>query len=135
MASDLRDHDLPVSIRGPARAVFQRLAEVLPTARIAHLATQVQDYVRFVEQAPDRNPQLSLDLVRRLAAACQALLADYPAYSREHRALVVGAARYFVESTDANNDWQDLFGFDDDLAVINAVAHEVGRDDLVVTRN
>jgi uncharacterized membrane protein YkvA (DUF1232 family) len=48
-----------------------------------------------------------------------------------HR-LVQAAVLYFVLDDDAEHDLHSVCGLDDDAAVLNAVARQLGRDDLVV---
>ena len=51
-------------------------------------------------------------------------------YSARDQRLIVGAARYFVADDDAEPDTQSILGLDDDLAVFNHVATQIGEPDL-----
>jgi hypothetical protein len=125
---------IPGSIRGQTRTILIRLVENLPTDKIAQLGNDVDAYRRTLEEHCHEHPKMNLKLVEALAAVCHRLLTCYPGFSPEQRALVVGAVRYFVAEQDANNDADDLFGFDDDLAVLNAVSIAVGHEEFVVTQ-
>lgn len=126
---------LPPTIPAKCRAIFQKKVEVLPPEGFGVLGSQVHQYLRTLRQAAQTNKNLDLPLLEKMAAALLILLGDHARLPEEHRALLVGAARYFIETSDATDDLKDPWGFDDDLAVLNTVLLVIGRQDLVVTRD
>jgi uncharacterized membrane protein YkvA (DUF1232 family) len=80
--------------------------------------------------AQRKSELLALDLAEALASRLDGLLAGSRALSVEHRAAVLGAARYFVSADDAVPDAQSCTGLDDDVLVFNHVVVMLGRDDL-----
>jgi uncharacterized membrane protein YkvA (DUF1232 family) len=55
-------------------------------------------------------------------------------YDADERAVITGAVRYFLDENDASDDLNEVFGFDDDLAVLNAVTITLGKTDLLIQR-
>ena len=68
-----------------------------------------------------------------LATRLDTLLEAVQTAGPEHRAAIVGAARYFVSAHDDVPDEQEG-GLDDDVDVFNHVARLVGRPDIVIVR-
>lgn len=112
--------------------VFNPLCAILSDGQIAALSCDVEAHLKKIRSILARNEFLDLALAERTTNALLALLNDYPKYPDPHRALVVGAARYFVMDQDAENDLHSLLGFDDDAAVLNFVLDAIGRPDLKV---
>lgn len=125
---------LPPTIPAKCQKIFQGKIELLPPEAAGVLRAQVGRYLKEVKGKAAGARHLDLPLIERMAQALETLLASYTDLSEEHRALAVGAARYFIETSDANDDLTDPLGFDDDLAVINTVLLVLDRPDLVVTR-
>ena len=75
---------------------------------------------------------MAIDLAELLAARLEVLLVAYPMLAPAARADVVGAARYFISSGDAQPDAAACTGLDDDDVVFNLVALRLGRSDLVI---
>ncbi|OQA06536.1 MAG: hypothetical protein BWY66_01808 [bacterium ADurb.Bin374] len=132
-------NDIPVSSVIPAtvpkkcRELFEKLAQVVPEEQLEELREAMRRHLQTAERHLGPAP-LNLQLIGRMTTALDTALNAYGSLSETQRALLVGAIRYFVENEDAANDLDDPFGFDDDLAVINAVLFEIGLRQLVVTR-
>lgn len=60
------------------------------------------------------------------------LLKLYPDSSDDEQIVIMAAVGYFIDEDDVNNDCDDEFGFDDDLAVINAAFIALGKHELIV---
>ncbi len=91
-------------------------------AHLAHLLASVEQH-RFVDP----------DLAQRVAASLITLARDVQgSQSEAHLRLVAAAVRYFAEVEDEDHDLHSAIGLDDDIRVMNEVAHVLGRDDLVI---
>jgi hypothetical protein len=97
------------------------LAEPLMSADL--LSEQARVYFKQVEAIANDGEVIDLELVADAAVRCERLLAevddDMP---EEERRLIQAAVRYFVNEEDADADLESLIGFDDDGAVVEAVA-------------
>lgn len=108
------------------RAVVRGLLEE-PLQPLDDLKAAIEGYRSAIETAPSADQELGLALIDGAGhllgcARCEAT----------HR-LVQVAVRYFVMDDDGDDDLASAFGFDDDVEVFNAVAGELGRDDLLIT--
>lgn len=76
-----------------------------------------------LEALKDFHENIDLDTARVVADRCLQLMGSTPesTFSDEKRLLVQAAARYFVVDEDAESDFRSQHGFDDDLAVVEAV--------------
>lgn len=79
-----------------------------------------------------------MDLITasKVARQCETLIATIDSGTKEmnHR-LIHAALRYFVLSQDAESDTASPVGFDDDALVVEKVAKELGREDLLREAN
>jgi len=112
-----------------AEAVRGYLAE--PIASIDILEDQVALYAKELESQADGGAVFDLEYALGLARQCENLLAAADTMVEEHRRLVQAATRYFCVAEDADGDFESLIGFDDDGALIEAVAQSIGRADLL----
>ncbi len=112
--------------------IFTSLCIALPIEKIPQLREHVRQHVDQVRQALSHNEFLDVETVERMADVLTGLLDGYETYSESHRALIVGAARYFAKSDDAAPDTGSLLGFDDDVAVLNHVLDAVGAGKLKI---
>jgi len=93
----------------------------------AELAGEVEDYLGAVRSHTKLNKFIDLHLAERIAEACLGLLSSEPA-DADARAVIQASARYFLTRSDAENDFDSLFGFEDDAIVINAALRYLGRE-------
>ncbi len=112
--------------------VFAPLCIALPQGQLSQLRERVHLHVQETRQALARNEFLDIEMVERAADILDTLLDRYKTYSEPHRALIVGAARYFTEMDDADPDTKSLLGFDDDVAVLNFVLDTIGMGALKI---
>jgi hypothetical protein len=132
-----RQSSFPPSLFAPGLApeierVFRPLCLPLAAPEAAALPAAIDEHLHAVRQARQRNEFLDLAAAEALAEGLKAFLDLYPDCSPAHRALIVGAARYFARSDDAEGDLISVLGFDDDKTVFNYVAGAIGRPDLKV---
>jgi uncharacterized membrane protein YkvA (DUF1232 family) len=101
-----------------------------------HLDDAIERKLADVVREAEARGEMDVELARRIGAACAGLLAHARTLGApEHaaaRRLCLVAVHYFVLWEDADRDVSPGLGFDDDLAVVNAIAAAVGRLDLVV---
>jgi uncharacterized metal-binding protein YceD (DUF177 family) len=92
------------------------------------LAEQTRLYFKQLEAMAEDGEVVDLELITDLVIRCERLLDEVDDdMDEEHRRLVQAAVRYFVNDEDADADLESLIGFDDDGAVIEAVAVAIGR--------
>lgn len=96
------------------------------------LRRRVDAHLDAAEAAAAESAFVDIQLARRIAASCQALLEASAAMPEAHRRLALGACRYFTASDDDEDDFDSIIGFEDDAEVVNHVAARIGRDDLIV---
>jgi len=77
-------------------------------------------------------PLTDVETAELVAEAILKVLTLAHELDREHRALVRGAAEYFVLNDDASADLDDVLGFDDDARVLNSVLDRIQKPDLKV---
>lgn len=116
-----------------ALELYRTLREDLAPAALTALGAKVRAHFDALVQAQQRNELVAIDLAELLCVRLEGLLLVAGAFTAEARASVVGAARYFISSADAVPDDRACTGLDDDVAVFNHVAAELGRDELEIT--
>ena len=111
--------------------VFEKLL-VKERVPAQHLRYRISEYLSELADAQQRHEFLDVQLARTLADQCLLLLdtvdVDTPS---ETRRLIQAAVLYFLRSEDAESDKESLLGFDDDAVVIELVAREIGREDVL----
>ncbi|MFZ2959440.1 MAG: hypothetical protein WA705_21340 [Candidatus Ozemobacteraceae bacterium] len=125
---------IPATIPRGARKLFVLLADPLSLTRIPSIKTELDAYLIKVRAFPIEQRKFDPVLVEHMGRVCYELLTIYSDLSEPHRALSIGAIRYFITENDAHEDLADPMGFDDDLAVLNAVVTDIGREDLAIIR-
>lgn len=125
---DSRSRRVEDLLRQTISKIYIDQAEGLSEDQAQALATQVDAYLETVRAALPDNEFIDIDLATRIADACKDLLALYPKLSEKDRASVVGAARYFIEQHDADDDLESVLGFEDDMEVVNFVIALIKAD-------
>lgn len=113
------------------RSQFERCWRAVAPAG-SELLARVRDHLEAIRLAARSNETLAVDIAEDIASGLLSLLRGAGDLSGDHRALVEGAARYFIASDDARPDLGGPLGLDDDAAVFNAVVAHIGRGDLEV---
>lgn len=108
---------------------FASLCQALSVVEVIVLRESVEVHLNEIRRALRRNEFLDLALAEQIARHLFALLDSYAQRPEPDQALIVGAARYFTRTVDAEPD-TEMLGLEDDLAVLNFVAATVGRPDL-----
>ena len=114
-----------------AAAIFEGfLAEGRVPA--TELRAQIPSYVAELELATRTQEFLDIGLAKKVANQCLGLLDGIDVdTSEETRKLIQAAVRYFLLEDDADSDKRSLIGFDDDARVVELVAREIGREDVL----
>ncbi|HYD49940.1 MAG TPA: hypothetical protein VEB21_16400 [Terriglobales bacterium] len=94
-------------------------------------AQAVAARLRQIEELAANREFVDITLATRVADRCRELVVRVDPNGADPRAALVRAAlRYFLLETDAEPD-SAVLGFDDDAAVVAAVASELGFHDLI----
>lgn len=109
---------------------FARLCVDVESNLLQGLVKDVEQHVSQVRSALEANEFLDVVLAEKIAKLLIDLLGTIERYPGAKQRLIVGAARYFVRSNDAQADLSSLLGFDDDAAVLNYVLVELGHGEL-----
>ena len=107
-------------------SVFGPLCDATPPEQTAQLKDQVRLHVERVRQALRYNEFLDVKSAEQIAGILLKLLDEYEEYPQEQQALIVGAARYFVQTDDADPDTASVLGLEDDVTVLNHVLDQIG---------
>lgn len=110
--------------------VFAPLCEALPPDEAARLKPAMAAHIVEIHHTLRPDEFVDLSQALRMAAILGELLDGYASYTEPQRRLLVGAARYFVQSQDVEADTASVMGFDDDMEVLNYVLLAIGRADL-----
>lgn len=112
----------------------QFVSACVPTTaeELTKLRQAVADHLAYVTEAASRSNAVDVDTATAIAVALTTVLADPGALDTEGRALLRGAAEYFIRRDDGADDLTDAIGFDDDARVLNRVLEVLGRTELTV---
>lgn len=109
---------------------FRRLCLETPTSEFEPLAETITIHL---EQVKDQAvPATDVETAEMVASTLRSLLATPERFGAEDRALIRGAAEYFLLDDDAAGDIENVLGFDDDVRILNSVLDQIGRTDLRV---
>jgi uncharacterized membrane protein YkvA (DUF1232 family) len=113
--------------------LYRGLREDLAKPGLDRLKADVREHYEQLLRAQQRDELVAIDLAELLCVRLEELLAMAHVIDSELRGHVVGAARYFISTTDAVPDDRACTGLDDDVEVFNHVARLLQRPDLVIT--
>lgn len=100
---------------------------------ITQLLQDIETHVGQTHLALRGNEFLDVTTAEKIATTLKKLLGKIDAYPIDKQRLVIGAARYFIKSNDAQADLNSLLGFDDDVEVLNYVLVELGHKEMRIT--
>jgi len=120
------------SLEPAVQHLFESMCELLPDEEARALEPAVREHARAIRAAQENNEFLDAETAEQIAVALVALLADYDGYADSQKMLLIGAARYFIQSQDAEGDLTSILGCDDDAEVLNYVVEQLDRKDLRV---
>jgi uncharacterized membrane protein YkvA (DUF1232 family) len=108
-------------------ALFTELCSDLPPDGLAELCDGVRSYASELEAEQATSELVAVDLAIAVVDRLERLFELATQLPAPHRALVVGAARYFISKDDAIPDTRACTGLDDDVRIVNHVLKELGR--------
>lgn len=76
--------------------------------------------------------EVNLPRLKKLEAAADNMLILYQSLSNDEKVVIMSAIGYFLDENDINNDIENVFGLDDDIAVMNAAFMALERLDLLI---
>jgi len=121
---------LPESLR----KVVARHKQPLDSATADYLDADLGAYLKKIVVESRSNSSIDIELIERMVRVFKKLLQSFAKLPEGHQVVVSAAIRYFIDTDDAQSDFAEPFGFDDDLAVLNAALIAIGREDLLVIR-
>ncbi len=122
--------DMDVSLEPAIREVFEPMCQALPSEEAQALVPQIRDHAQAIRLVQKENEFIDAEMAEQIATALITLFREYDNFSSEHQALVVGAARYFIQSQDVEGDLTPILGCEDDALVLNYVLERLGCDGL-----
>jgi uncharacterized membrane protein YkvA (DUF1232 family) len=94
----------------------------------AEVVRDLDAYLQLVAKVAERT-NVNVDMAHRIAEVLKQLLVSAPEGKYKY---AQAAARYFIEDLDAEGDFVSEAGYEDDLLVVNSVAHHFGRPELAL---
>src|SRR5262245_53965311 len=116
-----------------AMEIYEGLCGDVPVSEIVALRAQVRAHFKLLITAQRRNELIAIDLGQMLCDRLDGLLAMAHQFDSDVRAKIVGAARYFISTSDAVPDDRSCTGLDDDVEIFNHVVLAMDRPDLVIS--
>ena len=92
-----------------------------------HLNKLVDDYLIFAKESLQQNEFIDIESATLLTEVCHYLISELANLSDDDLKYVVAAIYYFVESNDEVHDLDSIFGFEDDIEVLNYVLDKIGH--------
>lgn len=121
--------DVP-GIPPEARPIFRSLF-TSPLVPVNDLRAAVAGHLAFIRKEAERFEFVDVSLAEAIATAANELIDGLtPETTETERRLVQAAVCYFVLESDVESDVGSITGFDDDVAVLNAVLQRLGRPNL-----
>ena len=121
-----------IAISSQIKEFFDPMCVELSLSEACALSEKVQSHLKQFRLALQVNEFLDIELAEQVAEVLTTLLRGYTELTSEQRSLVVGAARYFITSQDAEGDFTSILGCEDDAQVLNYVLALIGKDNLMV---
>lgn len=90
-----------------------------------HLSKLVNEYVEFAKQSLSQNEFIDIDSAEKLAETSHFLISQFDNFTEEQKSLAVASIYYFVESDDEVHDFDSMFGFEDDIEVMNRILEKL----------
>ena len=90
-----------------------------------HLSKLVNDYVNFAKQSLSKNEFIDIESAEKLAETSHFLISQFDNFTEEQKSLAVASIYYFVETDDNEHDFDSMFGFEDDIEVMNRILEKL----------
>lgn len=105
---------------------FRTLSQPLPAEEVAKFQDYIDQKLAGLGETSKYNYRINTKLAEQIAERCKFLIDIYEGQPESHRALIVGAVRYFAIGEDAVSEQGFASGMDDDAKVVNYVLEELG---------
>ena len=115
------------------------IADIVSGLRRAELRTVsdlraiVLGHLQAAESAAQTSPFVDLERATGVGQCCLALLNGWSELSEVERHWVQAGCVYFAEADDDEDDFESIVGFDDDAEVLNHIAAQLGRAELLIS--
>jgi len=109
---------------------FRRLCLATSPEELAELMAVVELHVEQIRE--NASPATDVDAAALIGDSLCRLLASGIDFDDEARAQIRGAIEYFVLTEDADGDFEDVLGFDDDARVLNTALERIGHSEFSV---
>ena len=86
-----------------------------------HLIKLVNNYVSLAKKSLSKNEFIDIESAEKLAETSHFLISRFDKFTIEQKSLAVASIYYFVESDDNEHDFDSMFGFEDDIEVMNRI--------------
>ena len=86
-----------------------------------HLIKLVNNYVSLAKKSLSKNEFIDIESAEKLAETSHFLISRFDKFTIEQKSLAVASIYYFVESDDDEHDFDSMFGFEDDVDVMNRI--------------
>lgn len=116
------------------KATVRKHSGMLDDATADYLEEELEKYFEQIKRNSGENKDIDLVLIEKMVEVFKALMKKFPGMDQDEKKITSVALRYFVDAEDARLDFKDPFGFDDDLAVLNAALISMGQEDLIIRR-
>jgi uncharacterized membrane protein YkvA (DUF1232 family) len=116
------------------KSVVKKHSGMLDSATADYLAAELEDYIKKIRIKAKDNDNIDMLMIENMVTAFKKVIKLFPQLDDAEKRIASSALRYFIDSEDARLDFEDPFGFDDDLAVLNAALIALNLEDIVVQR-
>ena len=113
----------------PLPDLFYSYLNEIRDATDKQLREKVDSYLKDATSALKQNEFLDIESAKVLVKPSHFLIEILSTLSDEHYKYVVAAIYYFIESDDDEHDFDSIFGFEDDIKVMNYVLNKIGHKD------
>ena len=107
--------------------LFEQLLSENRIIDVNHLTKIVDEYFAFAKKSLNDNEFIDIDSAALLIEVSHYLISQFDNLSEDDKRYVVAAIYYFVESDDEEHDFNSMFGFEDDIEVMNYVLEKIGH--------
>ena len=111
----------------PMPKLYEQLLSENRNNDVNHLAKIVDEYFAFAKKSLNDNEFIDIDSAALLTEVSHYLISQFDNLSEDDKRYVVAAIYYFVESDDEEHDFNSMFGFEDDIEVMNYVLEKIGH--------
>lgn len=109
---------------------FRRLCIATSPEDLTQLSSVIDMHIDHIRT--NAGPATDVETAVMIAKTLCKLLASGIDFDDEARAQIRGAVEYFLLTDDAEDDMENVLGFDDDARVVNTVLDRIGHPEFAV---